>query len=105
MFFVVVVVFVCGFLPIFLGCSWSSGADAKLLLPVCQSPRTSRARRDSVCRLIVGIYSSGASEHKEETNSKFKLTSLSVLVKGRTRLFKSISKDELANLYSWRESL
>ncbi|MEQ2176383.1 hypothetical protein GOODEAATRI_027426 [Goodea atripinnis] len=43
------------YLPILLGCSCSSGAEAKLLLPECQSPRNSRARSDSVCKLIVGV--------------------------------------------------
>lgn len=45
-------------LPIFLGCSCSSGAEARLLLPVCQSPRNSSTLSDRVCSLIVGIYSS-----------------------------------------------
>ena len=50
-------------LPIFLGCSCSSGAEARLLLPVCQSPRNSSALSDS--GFIVGSYLSASVREKQ----------------------------------------
>lgn len=44
--------------PIFLGWACSSGAEARLLLPVCHSPRKSSALSDMLCRFIMCIYGS-----------------------------------------------